>query len=342
MIPIKDDHDDSKRPTWRLRKARRPSWTWRADQHAEGDLPVFLVNPDQPMFSGKDAEYVHANRRKSFALAPRQLQLELHARYVASKERMTALRQRARLSSVNFANAKFQGELARFGLIMLVLPLVLLFMSDRSLRPEKKTVTTSAPQSIPKFEIDDRLAFAENLRDQFVSRGIASSFENAPSQNSENNQRAAPIEQTTTQQRPSKTDANLDALMPSSDAPAPTATDDRQWRLPFDSKTYVPSALPTTAEGSFRAEIAMSELMNERIRVAANNISDDAPPPVMKRTVQKRKKAIAQKRRPQSPSQMTASAATPPVAAPQQPNLPPPPILFFLGAPPPQPAQTPQ
>jgi hypothetical protein len=335
VILFKNDHDDSERPTKRLRKTRYRSWGRGVEENTLGDLPTFLANSVDPEFFAS-ADTL-SKRPKTKPNTARKLHAWLHAEQLAAKAHLEKLSQRMRLPVLERVTWKFQNDVVRVALFLIVVPLVLLFMSDRSLRLDKNTLATPASNPAPQFNRDDRLAFAEKLREQFVSRGISSSLENGTDEQTNRDTNAVASEQSNTAQTAQEnTDLNTPTLPT---VPLPSSTDDRRWRLPFESKSYFPEALPSTAEQSFRAELSMSDIMDQRTTVAVNDSAEDTPAPVAKRVTAKRKKAVAQKKRPQPAAQMTASATTAPAVASQTPNLPPPPILFFLGAPPPSQSQ---
>ncbi|MFT3731944.1 MAG: hypothetical protein QM780_11080 [Hyphomicrobium sp.] len=194
------------------------------------------------------------------------------------------------------------------------------------------SVTSSASLPAPPvLDPEKRLNFAQGLHDRLLASAIEGSLDPQKLADADagNANEAATAAASQSTNDPVAADAgDLSQI----------ATDDQMMSLPFNSQAYTSGELPRSAEDSFRAEYAMSDMMaipSDRAAVAENEEQQTvSPPPKVERNPGKRK-VTAQKRRPPQTNQMTAAAAANPPAATQQPNLPPPPLLFFLGAPPP-------
>ncbi len=319
----------------RLRKIQLPTPEnpGRSESPSD-DFPVFLVHGDwtTPAAEGRSTNTLDWRNRLSLL---REHAIEaLSARYSAIKSQLSTLGQRSSEIPLLWREEKKKDQFLRIALVALIAPLALLLVPRQIHKPAEKanTIVLAPP---PMINLDDRLAFAEGLRDQLASRGVAFGPEQSPPPNDlSNSEPPASVEQPPIKQRT----ANVAA--PDVEVPPipPIAMDDQVWSLPFGSQEFLPSTLPETPDASFRSEIALSEIMSERAAVASNGVSAVTAPPKVARAIEKRKTVVAQKRRPRPAkvNQMTASATPPPAVVQPGPNLPPPPILFFLGAPPPQ------
>ncbi len=279
------------------------------------DLPVFLSDRDGQVHLGDEPDYLATNNI-----------------FNSVRERTRALHS---LSLWQQENAK---ELsARIALMALVVPLAMLVTPEQARLPIKTAPVAHTVAPLPVFEFDQRLAFAQGLRERLLSNAIASSLQSSSPSKPENEAGNIPAGE----QHVGTLPPIIDPPAPGADVPVPqVATSDEAWRLPFGSQTYVPLDLPRTPSESFRNEAAISDLVasKDTLPNVAENITASAAlvSKVKPRRPAKRTRTVAQKRRPRQVNQMTASAAAPPPAARQEPNLPPPPILFFLGAQPPQ------
>jgi hypothetical protein len=286
-------------------------------------LPVFLVNLDRidrPSDEPAPSEY---DVRSRFSPLIRDSAAVLRPHYIATKAKLNSARKHLRNLPLVWQQRQAREQTARIGLILLVATLAVSTTVGRAPSPEEKAapIAQVVQQPIPEFDLESRLAFGRSLSDRLLSHAIEDSLEQA----------ASPTEDP--KQGADSSGASGDTLL------APLAEmDDRTWSIPFGGQNYAPTDFPSTADESFRAEVAISGLMNktvEPVSVAQNEVQTIAPTPKAKlqKTI-KRKKAFARKR-PSAPiNQMTAAAQ--PTIARQEPNLPPPPIFFFLGGPPPQ------
>jgi hypothetical protein len=336
-----DQNGDGNAAPRRLRKTRLlQSEKSRAIDNQSGDLPVFLVNRDRASWipDGTPRSASNIQSRINAPLAGFRAALAL--RYQATRTKVSSFVRRFSQLPLLLQREDVRWQAARVVLITSLLPLALFVTFGRAPQTQKKAepVSQTLPPLPPVFELEKRLAFARPLSDRLLSHALEQSIEQSAS--SEPHTRGAE-----TTLPGVKVDEEKQAAGPielSTDAtPAPqTLAQDQNLRLPFDGQSYKPTDLPGTAQGSFIAELAMSELMSERTerpRIAENDVRTVVSPPKTKpKKVATRKKMIAQRKRPAQVNQMTASATQPPVIQ-QQPNLPPPPILFFLGAPPPPP-----
>lgn len=322
----------------RLRKTRSlQSQTTHAAGEPSADLPVFLVNPNRLAPLPEEEEPSKFDLRSRLSELSEGATAKLSPFYHAAQIKSKLLSQRLHSLPSAWQQGHVRENAVRAALIALVFPLALLAVFERAPSPVKTSpVHAQAPKPAPPaFDLDKRLAFAQNLREQLLANAIALSLK--------------PKTLPETMNGSASSDTQAQSVVPrdldSGTAPAPQiATDDRTWSLPFGGQNYIPSDLPRTSEGSFRATTALSDLMTDKVErptVAEYDERTVVPAPKAKQEkIGKRKKAVAQKRKPaQQVNQMTAAAQ--PTLAQPEPNLPPPPILFFLGAPPPtaQPAQ---
>ncbi|MFA5956534.1 hypothetical protein [Hyphomicrobium sp.] len=299
------------------------------------DWPAFLVNSNRTEPLIEETPAPAADFQSRIKLATGELSASLSARYLDAKDRLNSLGQQSRDLPGIWQRHTMREQTSRIALIAVVAPLLLLATPGRAPptdTPAPRPVHVSLPTP-PVFDQEVRLAFAQGLRDRLLSNAIALSLKGpVPLDTDGGRSEAPPI----VSQPPTVADA---------DAPVPPRVilDDRKWSLPFGSQRYAPADFPKTPGGSFRAEIAMSDLMDVRQTVAQNDVPVVTPAPTAKEIqAPRRKKVVAQKkRRPAPVNQMTASAAAQPTITQQEPNLPPPPILFFLGAPPPPQSQQP-
>lgn len=308
------------------------------------DLPVFLGNPTRLPEITEDpeperdfrAKFTQLYARSASALAP-------HAD--AAKAQLVALRARLHALPGLWQHQSVKEQIAVFALAAFLAPLALLSTLDRPRQTLNNAGAVAPEPPPPTFELDQRLAFAQPLRDRLLSNAFALAMKTPPPP-------LSPLVKGSDAGQAPAEDEQSEAPPPAvaEDDPEVSGTSVQQndddgpmWSFPFKSRPYVVGDLPLSPETSFRAELAMSDSMSdasERENVAGNEDAATAPVPKIKQNkLAKRKKVVAQKRRPPQSSQMTAAAAPQPTSVPGEPNLPPPPILFFLGAPPPQSAQ---
>lgn len=298
------------------------------------DLPVFLNNPDgqAPLADARPSDESDLKNTLSPFSAGTLTQLEPH--YLAAKNSFNSLRERGRAWHPLWRQQNVKEMGARIGLMALVIPLAMLATPERARLPVKPVPIAQKVVPPPVFEPDQRLAFAQGLRERLLANAIASSLQIPTPSKAESEVYNSPTER----RRLDTPTAVNDLPATSADAPVPqVATSNETWSLPFGGQTYAPPELPHTPSDSFRSEVAISDWAASKTTVP--NVAENAalvPQAKLHRAEKKRTRAIAQKRRPQRGNQMTASAAAQPPVARQEPNLPPPPILFFLGAPPPQ------
>jgi hypothetical protein len=335
--------------TRRIRKTRfLQSRQSKTIESRPDDLPVFLINPDRPFWLEEPQPIPDADRRNRVSLLFDQFTALFSKRYLAFEEWLNSFSRPAQDLGFRWQRSAANEHIARIALIVLLIPLLFLLTPgetphfDQQGPVDKKApAKVATPIAVPEFNLEERLGFAQAMRDRLVFSAIKSDYD-----------RSKPPEAEARNLGPSPTEANkpLAAEEPSevdvSSVPA-VIIDDRQWSLPFDSQKYKAAGLPQTPADSFRAEISISPLLNEAASVAEAVVPADERESPAKPKSEKRKKVVAQRKRPAPAKQLTASAGPAPAVTQQlQPNLPPPPILFFLGAPPPvppsQPAAAPQ
>lgn len=325
-----DENGDRNTTRRRLRKTRLlQSGKSRAIDTQSKDLPTFLVNSDLALRMADSTSYESSKPQNPVSAFLTRIRDAVTLRYLAAKERLIAYMARPIRPSL----LSRRGNLGILGMVLIasVLPLVLFMTSGRAPHTAKKAepISQTLLPLPPEFELEQRLAFAGPLGDRMLSHALEQSFDQSTS--SEPNKRSGetiPSEEKT---------AGL--IVTDAGAATPqTLAEDRNLSLSFNSQSFMPTTLPKTAQDSFVAELAMSNLMAasvERPRIAENDAPAAASSSKAKpKKVAARKRVIASKKRPARVNQMTASTAPPPVAIQEQPNLPPPPILFFLGAPP--------
>lgn len=299
------------------------------------DLPVFLVNPDRTLPTLETPSSPASDFRDRFSLLVADATGKLSPRYLAAKSAWNSFEQKVRRFPDLWQGDRVRKHAAQFAFIALLFPFALAATFDRPTSSVKATpIAAHARATIPPpvFDLEKRLAFAQNLRERLLSNAIALSLKAPPpTEDGVYGSDAASL---------SMPDETLVSSPPDAGTSAATqmAADNRTWSLPFGGQDYIPAELPITAAGSFRTETALSDQANDTSQRATIAEADvPAATPVKKKKSQKiakRTKSVAQKRRPPAQvNQMTAAAQ--PVPVQQAPNLPPPPILFFLGAPPP-------
>lgn len=337
------------------RRLRKTRLLRQQKEHATGvhanDLPVFLVNPTRFPELTEDPEPERDFRTKLAQLYA-QSATALAPHVDAVRAQLIALRARLYDLPGLWQQQSVREQITTLVLAAFLAPLALLSTLDRPQQP-LKNAGAIAPEPPPVFDLNQRLSFAQSLRDRLLSNAITLSMQTPTPA-------LAPLPTLT----PLPLDRNagqISAEAEQSETPSPiadhnheasgmtipqiAADDDATWRFPFDSQPYVAVDLPRSPDGSFRAEFAMSNIMSNRSYRAsvAENENEDAAAAAAAKVKQnkptKRKKVVAQKRRPPQGNQITAVATPQPAGVPGEPNLPPPPILFFLGAPPPQSAQ---
>ena len=288
------------------------------------DLPGFLVNTPGLAESIEWKGDGESHRWDRISLFARNLRDVLAGYFVGGKERPGARWQ-------NFLLKSSQRDRAvRICLIAVLAPLPFLFVPLYLHQTEQQTPRGDIHAPSSEAALEERLGFAQGLRDRFSPSDVAIALERPAPEATV--REVAPID-------PPK--PTFIERAPEYNVPDPTtpkvALDEREWRLPFDSHAYEPTDLAETPDASFRTEIAMSALMDPVTTVAENDAATTRAAPRAKAGLVKRKKRAAKYRRATPPNQMTAAASqAPTIIAQPQPNLPPPPILFFLGAPPPQ------
>lgn len=314
------------------------------------DLPVFLVNPTRFPELTEEPEPERDFRAK-LALLYAQSAAVLAPYANAIKARLTGLRTHLYDLPALWRRDNVKEQIKKLAVAAFLVLLALLSTLDRPQQPIKNAGVVAREPPPPAFDLDQRLAFAQNLRDRLLSNAITLSMQTSmpalaplPTLAPLSIDRDAGQISTKAEQSETPT-VDGDQERSRMAVPQIAADDDAKWRFPFDSQPYVAGSLPRSPDGSFRTELAMSDVMTDRINRAsvAENENEDAAaaavPKVKQNKPAKRKKAVAQKRRAPQNNQMTAAAAAQPTGVPGEPNLPPPPILFFLGAPPPQSAQ---
>jgi hypothetical protein len=316
--------------TRRMRR-RRFLQTQHSLQSPSGDLPVFLVSPDRAtrLWDETETSTEDFRARGNRLLSAWRLSVAEKAEQLKSATssiwlNRSALRPRWKRPTI--------GEgVIRLALIALVVPLAITAGFQRAERPAEKVIEAQAtPPPAPTFDLETRLAFARPLSDRLLSHAIEQSLDKPVSEPS--------MPPAPTERKESQGDA-----LPNGNPGSVTqlVMDDRIWSLPFESRSFMPAELPTSPEGSFLAEIGVSQFIDSAPDHARVAETAEAPPVSLQREkpikAVRRKKSLAQKARPPQTNQMTASAPQA-VIVQQEPNLPPPPILFFLGAPPPAPA----
>lgn len=314
------------RESRRLRSLRRSTIDSFAD-----DLPVFLAEPDRMLHKHEASSDLDESEKGRFSLPSKQIGAALAAHYVAAKDRLLFLSRPAPEPDFLWTKSAAHEGVARIALVIFLLPLLFLMMpSERPHSVKTRVTKAAAPIRVPEFNLEERLAFAQGLRDGLVASAIKADFED-PKAVAANAPGSAPSTPPQTQRFVPKNEIAESANAVT--APA-IAVDDREWGLPFDSQRYQPADLPETPASSFISELSVSPLLDEGPQVAATDPSTDRATQPQKAKPEKRRKVLAQRKRGPPANQMAAAAA--PAATPQgQPNLPPPPILFFLGAPPP-------
>ncbi len=337
-------NSDEAAGTRRIRKTRfLQSRQSRALESRSDDLPVFLINPDRPHQIEEPQSIPDGDRRNQLSLLFDQFTELLSKYYLAFDEWLSSFSRPTQDLGFRWQRSPPNEHLARIALIVLLVPLLFLLTPgetphfDKQARVDKKTpAKVEMPIAAPEFNLEERLGFAQALRDRLVFSAIKSDYDRSKPPEAE----ARNVEPSTTEtNRPLAEQVPLEVA--ASNVPA-VVIDDRRWSLPFDSQEYKAAGLPQTPADSFRAEISVSPLLNEAADVAENVVPPDEPALPAKPKSEKRKRAVAQRKRPAPAKQLTASAGPAPAFTQQlQPNLPPPPILFFLGAPPPVPPAQP-
>lgn len=328
----------------RKRRLLRPQKNSAAGMHSH-DLPVFLVNPtrlpelaEEPAperdFRGKLAELY---AQSAAALAPSA---------EAAKAHLMAVRTRLYDLGDLWQRQNVREKTAKLALAALLAPLAFLFTLDRPQHGLKIAEATAPQKPAPIFELDQRLAFAQNLRDKLLSNAITLAMNAPPPPLSlllKGGDANHPPTEGGQLEAPTPDGASDSQAASGMIVPLLSPDDGAKWTFPFASQPYVVGDLPRSPESSFRAEFAMSDTMNgasERASVVQLDDAVIAPIPKAKQNkLTKAKKVATRKRRPPLSNQMTAAASQQPASNAGQPNLPPPPILFFLGAPPPPAAQ---
>lgn len=328
----------------RKRRLLRPQKSPAAGMHSH-DLPVFLVNPTRLPELAEEPTPERDFRGKLAALYA-QSAAALAPSAEAAKAHLMAVRTRLYDLGDLWQRQNVREKTAKLALAALLAPLAFLFTLDRPQHGLKIAEATAPQKPAPIFELDQRLAFAQNLRDKLLSNAITLAM-NAPQPPLSPLLKDADANHPPTQgvqsAAPTPDGANDSPVTSGMAVPLLSADDGAKWTFPFASRPYVVGDLPRSPESSFRAEFAMSDSMNgasERANVVQLDDTVIAPIAKVKQNkLTKPKKVATQKRRPLQSNQMTAAASQQPAINPGQPNLPPPPILFFLGAPPPPAAQ---
>ncbi|MBY0558463.1 hypothetical protein [Hyphomicrobium sp.] len=221
---------------------------------------------------------------------------------------------------------------ARVALIFLLVPLAFAFAPNRLPR--------TAKIEPPNFILEDRLSFAEGLRQQLALQTV--SFH--PNREDFS---AVTAEAATTEAPPA---AYAGSDTPSPAAPetaAETATqasstalpaivmDERRWSLPFNSQDYAIADLPDSPQASFKTNVEFASFPEGFGGIAAQN-DDPAVGPLVqtKRPAESRKsRVLAYSRRAPRINRPAPVVVETVIVEQEKPALPP--LLFFLGNPPP-------
>ena len=222
---------------------------------------------------------------------------------------------------------------ARVALILLLVPLAFAFTPTRLPR--------TAKIEPPDFILEDRLSFAEGLRQRLASQTV--SFR--PDREGFS---AVTAEAATTEAPPAAYEGSAEAPSPEASATAAeTATetnspelpaivmDERRWSLPFNSQDYAIADLPASPQASFKTEVALSSFPEGFGSIASEN-DDPAVGPLVqaKRPAERRKsRVLAYSRRAPRINRPAPVVVETVIVQQEKPALPP--LLFFLGNPPP-------
>lgn len=328
----------------RKRRLLRPQKNSAAGIHSH-DLPVFLANPTHFPELAEDPEPERDFRAKLAELYAQSI-AAVAPSAEAAKAHLIAVRERLYDLRGLWQRQSVKEKTAKFAIAALLAPLAFLFTLDRPQHGLKTPEATAPQEPTPIFELEQRLAFAQNFRDKLLSNAITLAMNAPPPPLSlllKGGDASQPPNMGVQSEAPTPDGAGDSQGTSGLAVPLLSADDGAKWTFPFASQPYVVGDLPRSPESSFRAELAMSDSMNgvsERASVVQLDDTVISPIPKVKQNkLTKPKKVATQKRRPSQSNQMTAAASQQPAGDPGQPNLPPPPILFFLGAPPPPAAQ---
>ncbi|CAA2142265.1 hypothetical protein [Hyphomicrobium sp. ghe19] len=313
----------------RLRKLRFAQPTESSEfQPEHRDLPVFL---------SASTEYPQVDPRADVSLAPVAAGFAETFAKIFDGWRVDAWRDRL---SQRFAGLSFErlrpkdAELtARVALMLLLVPLAFALTPSRLPR--------TAKIQPPDFILEDRLGFAEGLRQRLASQSV--SFR--PDREGFS---AVTTEAATTEAPPAAYEGSEKA--PSAEAPATAAEtvpetnspalpaivmDERRWSLPFNSQDYAIADLPASPQASFKTEVALSSFPEGFGSIASEN-DDPAVGPLVqtKRPAERRKsRVLAYSRRAPRIDRPAPVVVETVIVQQEKPALPP--LLFFLGNPPP-------
>ena len=224
--------------------------------------------------------------------------------------------------------------IARVGLVLLFLPLVILFSPVGLPRTEQSKTTP------PPIHLVDRLSFGDGLRLQLASQPASFRLEN--------------VDDVAELKIAVSTPPADDPAKPASSTEAPQAAlsqlpvlvmDERRWSLPFNSQDYAIADLPTDPHESFKTEVSAASFPEGIESLAAqSDMPVTAPLAQVKRPAERGKRVLAYSRRAPRVNRMPPTVVETVVVEQQEPAFPP--LLFFLGGPPPQeepplPAKTP-
>lgn len=313
----------------RLRKLRFALPAEASEFHpAQRDLPVFLTASTEDPQADPPADVTAAPVAAGFA--------ETFAKFFDGWRVDTwreHLRQRFGELSFERLRPKDAELTARIALILLLVPLAFAFAPSRLPR-----VAKIEP---PIFILEDRLSFAEGLRQQLASQTV--SFQ--PDREALS---AVKAEAVTTEAPPAADEGSAEAPSPGAlVTAAETATetnsaelpaivmDGRRWNLPFNSQDFAIADLPNSPQASFKTEVEFSSFPEGLGGIAAQK-DDPAVGPLVqaKRPSEKRKsRVLAYSRRAPRVNRQAPVVVETVIVQQEKPAFPP--VLFFLGNPPP-------
>ena len=242
-----------------------------------------------------------------------------------------------RIAGLSFSFYRLDDEdtelIARVALIFVLLPLAFAVSPNRSPRTAKIEPIN--------FILEDRLSFAEGLRQRLASQTVSFRPEleamsavkseavktEVPSFTDEDTAAPSPMADP-------KTAGKVTVELTSSELPA-MVMDQRRWSLPFDSQEYAIADLPASPQASFKTEVDVSSFPEEFRSIAPQNDEPVVVPLAQtKRPAERRKsRVLAYSRRAPQVNRAAPVVVETVVVEQEKPAFPP--LLFFLGAPPP-------
>jgi hypothetical protein len=311
----KDNGSDTVRRLRKLRFVRPADSSELAPE--QRDLPVFLSTPtDEPQ-----ADVATAPAVVGFA--------ETFAKICGVwKDRLS---QRFAGLSFDRWHHKDAELIARVALILLLVPLAV------ALSPSRLPRTVKIEP--PNFILEDRLSFAEGLRQQLASQTVSfhPEREGTPPVKAEvatTEVRHATYKDSAEAPSPEHPKTTVETTTTSSELPA-MIMDERRWNLPFNSQDYAIADLPASPQASFKTEVELSSFPEGLGSIAAQSNEPDVGPLVQtKRPAERRKsRVLAYSRRAPRISRPAPVIVETVVVEQEKPAFPP--LLFFLGNPPP-------